>query len=680
MKNRYLSSLTKEEWQSIEDLYRQHEQVKVIASMYRVNAHTLGDALKERLPEVQGRVKQRRLDSLSQSEWDQIVGLYKEGTLYKDIARLFCVSTTTLAKKLKNMCPEIDLNLLKTYNTPGGLVTFNKRDDWEPIYARHMDGESIKDLSRSLGIPRSAIKRAFIYHRFDLPTKEEYAKRRVEFARNACMSRYGGDSPFHDASILQKSKDTLLKNYGVTNPGQSDVIKKKISETCQKKYGVNWTTQAESVKNKARQTCVDRYDVPYYTQTEDYKQRAEQTCLERYGVPYFVQSQEMYDKTQATCLERYGVPHFTQTDKYRQESHERQVKESEQDLLDRLERNGLLLLHKYDGQRFKKTGEAKYYDLQCKNCGHTFRSAVTLSCRLLCPKCYPNASSFEIEVLQYIRAIYDGEIIEHYRVENKEIDIYLPELKLGFEINGTYWHNALKKSKNYHKYKTELMLQFGIRVIHVWDYYEHGLLFSRIKTLIGSNKKVYARQTDVTILNRDESKQFFNGNHLDGYTPSIFTIALRYGDGVVCAMSFRKHAEGLEIARFATKQGVTVVSGFSKLMKHALDYLKQGNILCNKIISYCDRDWTPYYEQSVYYKYGFTCLGDSSPMLKYYNFRTNKVIARQQLQKHKLKELFPKSFDEKLTANQILEKEKIYPLYNSGNWKFVLNLTDNKLS
>ena len=36
--------------------------------------------------------------------------------------------------------------------------------------------------------------------------------------------------------------------------------------------------------------------------------------------------------------------------------------------------------------------------------------------------------------------------------------------------------------------------------------------------------------------------------------------------------------------------------------------------------------------------------------------------------------LFPESYDKSLTANQILEKDGIYPIYDSGNWKFTMNI------
>ena len=63
-------------------------------------------------------------------------------------------------------------------------------------------------------------------------------------------------------------------------------------------------------------------------------------------------------------------------------------------------------------------------------------------------------------------------------------------------------------------------------------------------------------------------------------------------------------------------------------------------------------------------------VGDSGPILKYYDLRKCKIIARQQLQKHKLKDKYSEYYDDSLTANEILAKVKIIPLYNSGNFRF----------
>lgn len=93
------------------------------------------------------------------------------------------------------------------------------------------------------------------------------------------------------------------------------------------------------------------------------------------------------------------------------------------------------------------------------------------------------------------------------------------------------------------------------------------------------------------------------------------------------------------------------------------------------LLTYADRDWSPDHLKTVYHKSGFTYLGDSGPILRYINLSKSKhtIHSRQQFQKHKLKDMFPDIYDEKLTANQILSMKHIHPIYNSGNHKFVLN-------
>lgn len=61
-------------------------------------------------------------------------------------------------------------------------------------------------------------------------------------------------------------------------------------------------------------------------------------------------------------------------------------------------------------------------------------------------------SKGEKEVLEYVKSIYHGTIIENDRtqmepnndnkwIENHELDIWLPDIKVAIEFNGTYWHS-----------------------------------------------------------------------------------------------------------------------------------------------------------------------------------------------------------------------------------------------
>ena len=48
-----------------------------------------------------------------------------------------------------------------------------------------------------------------------------------------------------------------------------------------------------------------------------------------------------------------------------------------------------------------------------------------------------------------------------------EIDIYLPQLNLGFEFNGVWWHSDEYKRKSFHLDKTNFFTKREIKLIHV---------------------------------------------------------------------------------------------------------------------------------------------------------------------------------------------------------------------
>ena len=55
-------------------------------------------------------------------------------------------------------------------------------------------------------------------------------------------------------------------------------------------------------------------------------------------------------------------------------------------------------------------------------------------------------------------------------LDGKEIDIYIPELNLGIEVNGDYYHSTIFKDKNYHFDKSNLCRNKNIRLIHIQEY------------------------------------------------------------------------------------------------------------------------------------------------------------------------------------------------------------------
>ena len=114
-----------------------------------------------------------------------------------------------------------------------------------------------------------------------------------------------------------------------------------------------------------------------------------------------------------------------------------------------------------------------------------------------CPICHPRTigiSGGEKELLDYIKKIYKHEIKENTRheLEGLEIDVYLPELKIGFEFQGDLWYaNPMLFDENFvnpvngrtyneihdkDNHKKKIAEEKGITLIEIWesDWVEHN--------------------------------------------------------------------------------------------------------------------------------------------------------------------------------------------------------------
>lgn len=89
-----------------------------------------------------------------------------------------------------------------------------------------------------------------------------------------------------------------------------------------------------------------------------------------------------------------------------------------------------------------------------------------------CPECArcKQRSIGEIELCEYIKLIYSGIVLENTRniIGKKELDIYLPELRLAFEYDGEYWHKKKElEYPGYHEDKNNRCKEVGIKLLHI---------------------------------------------------------------------------------------------------------------------------------------------------------------------------------------------------------------------
>ena len=337
--------------------------------------------------------------------------------------------------------------------------------------------------------------------------------------------------------------------------------------------------------------------------------------------------------------------------------------------------------------------------LRCNECGNEFKasiSRVTGKRKRGCPMCANNRRGGKVkekyledilqdkhtegnneslrvdQIASYISEIYNGEIIRNYK-DKMELDVYIPELKIGFEYNGIYWHSdKIIKDKNYHLKKKEYFKEKDIDVIFIDEYdweNKNDLVKSMISNKIGINKKIPARKTVFKEISSSEEREFLNANHVQGFAISSCRYGLYYNDGLVSVISFikgRKNVGDLnsvELLRFASKKGYTIQGGFSKLMNNCIPLLSKKYEDLGKIKTYADYSIS---NANVYLKNGFAFLKMSKPSHTYYH--NKKKVNRYSYRKSELKKLFPEYYDDNLSEFEIIDKiGSIKRVWNCGN-------------
>lgn len=218
-----------------------------------------------------------------------------------------------------------------------------------------------------------------------------------------------------------------------------------------------------------------------------------------------------------------------------------------------------------------------------------------------------------------------------------EIDIYLPDHKIGIEYNGAYWHSYGKpetpKEKMRHMVKQQAAKAAGIRLLQFWDFEWHSkqdICKSILASALAVSFRVGARECDIRTPTRDEVVTFLNRNHIQGFAPYSHAKGLYAKDVLVCLMTlgksrFKKNT--MELIRLASKRFCNVVGGAQRLWAALVDEVPTGT----PVTSYCDHRL---FTGSVYEKLGFTFQHVTKPGYQYY--RSGQVYSRLKFQKHKL--------------------------------------------
>jgi len=102
---------------------------------------------------------------------------------------------------------------------------------------------------------------------------------------------------------------------------------------------------------------------------------------------------------------------------------------------------------------------------KCSN-GHEWKASIASRVKgSKCPFCSPRHSRLEVRIYCELQSILD-EVIWCPRIDGVEIDIFLPRLKIGVEIDGYYWHKPDRR-REWDSEKNSILKKRGISVIRV---------------------------------------------------------------------------------------------------------------------------------------------------------------------------------------------------------------------
>lgn len=202
------------------------------------------------------------------------------------------------------------------------------------------------------------------------------------------------------------------------------------------------------------------------------------TNLERYGAENVYASEYGKSKIKQTMLKRYNVEYPLQDKEIAQQAGKKQseTKQSikEQFLLENDVVTKQFLTDKYGWswywdnviQPIQKEEQGFWVNYYRKDDIPKIEAYIEETI-------HNNRSHIEMELLRYVQSIYTGTIKHDCKniISPKEIDIYLPDLKLGIEFNGSYWHSVeMDTPKDYHLDKSLRCREKGIRLIHIYEF------------------------------------------------------------------------------------------------------------------------------------------------------------------------------------------------------------------
>ena len=505
---------------------------------------------------------------------------------------------------------------------------------------------------------------------------------KVELKCNNCSSMFIVDYKHRNKKFCKQSCyiDYARKNKLFGKEKDDSVREERICVQCQ-----NTFTER---KKYSRKLCSSECRDIWNKNEENKKNRIEKSknaFEEKHGVSSFFKKDEFKKNIKSYFIKKYGVGGPMEVPEFVEKLKDSFRKNHLKNLIPNLEKNNLVLLDDY--KKNKNGNTSCPYNFKCTKCDNVFSSTLLGSGKIpICRKCYPINKNSKLE--QIIKDFLNTNNISHIDsdrkiLNGKEIDIFLPDFNIGIEVNGNYFHseNSGEKTKSYHIDKTIISNEKNINLIQFYEdeiLLKTDIVLSKLSSKLNLNNKLYGRKCEVREITKKQSMVFLNENHLQGYTIDKVRYGLYFNDELVSVMTFGKKRKSLgnknintdeyELIRFCNKKYITVVGGFSKLLKFFIDKIKPS-----KIETFADIRWSGINPMNtVYYKNGFKYIAKTPP--NYWYIKTDRYLNRYHRFVFRKDVLVKEGFDKNMTEWEIMKIKGYDRIWDCGSLKFELVL------
>lgn len=323
---------------------------------------------------------------------------------------------------------------------------------------------------------------------------------------------------------------------------------------------------------KSKQTHTQKYGSEHYSKTEEFKNRVKSTSLKKFGTSNIMKSTEGKDRQKESLMLSYGVvsPLKSKDIKKKQIDTiiERYGPDYVRKFIETKANNGSVIIHK--GKTITEWAEGlgvSYSHLLSYVKQFGWDEAENL---------IPSKTIIEQKMDLMIKGLIGPSAFSNKKLDktNYKPDFVLVDQKIIVEADGLYWHSDLNpnmQNSKYHKEKRKTYLELGFRPFFFRSdevLKKEGIVKSILMNALGLNSKIGARKCRT--LMTSDGAEFLKKNHLMG-SGSGRCYCLLFNDEIVSCMQVKKkNDDTVEISRFCTKNGISVIGGFSKLLKFAI--------------------------------------------------------------------------------------------------------------